>query len=209
MSVIEPLETVFGRGTWRFRAPLTAVNIIPSVLPINPAYDFAIKPVDVTSRKTHIFSDPGYYSGFILNPNSVYDGPFIKRQDLKDHYFGEVYINDFVDKFYQTNSQFDDGTYSMGWRSSRVTFHIFYGGSDWRPNGGGYIPVDPYQTEFTREFWGGDDVPGFPLTNNLFSAPAFPVVPPWLQGPPLGPDDSDGDSGSERPDYGLLYPRKV
>lgn len=209
MSVIEPLETVFGRGTWQLRAPVTAVNLIPTILRILPAYEFGITNAEATSRKTHSFSDPGYYSAYIVNPSSVYDGPLITRQDLKDHYFGAVYINDFVDKFYQSEDDFDNDRYSLSYRTSRITWHIFRGGGSQEPKGGMWIPVDPYLTEFTRDFWGSDEVPGYPLTNNLLVADAFPTVPPWLLGPPLGPDSNDDSGGSERPDYGLLYPRKV
>lgn len=197
MSTIDPLEKIFDRSVWdRYQQPMTALNVRGDWLP-----DFPFVNVSVTNR------GPLFNKGTNANTKNFgwpehqkYENIYtsvIKRIPLQDHPFGEQYMNEALRYRYQ----FSSGEWSTAYWQRNATAHLI---------GGNYIQTDLWHGEFSRDVWYSDLAPTWPYTNNQYVV-NWEIVPPWDLGPPLGPDcgDGGGGGGSVRPDYGLLYPRKV
>lgn len=197
MSTIDPLEKIFDRSVWdRYQQPMTSQKVWGDWLP-----DFPFVKVFTTNLV------PSFNKGTNANTKNFgwpdhqkYENiytPLIKRIPLQDHPFGEQYMNERLRNY----QQYSDGSVSTIYWQRNATTHLI---------AGNYIQPDIWHGQYSRDFWYSDLTPTWPLTNNQYVA-NWEIIPPWDAGPPLAPDcgDGGGGGGSVRPDYGLLYPRKV
>lgn len=196
MATIDPLEKIFDRSVWDlYQQPMTTQNVRGDWLPDFPYVN--ISTVNLlpefnkgTNANTKNFGTPEHQKY-----ENIYTS-LIKRIPLRDHPFGEQYMNEAL----QYNYQNTNGSWSTTYWQMNTTYHL---------RAGNYIQPDIWHGEYSRDVWYSDLAPTWPYTNNMLNAD-WEIVPPWDVGPPLAPDcDGSGGGGSVRPDYGLLYPRKV
>lgn len=196
MSTILPLEVVFGKSTFSMKSGLGESNDNPLVIPINP-----FSPVLTLQNVTGNFS------------NIWIDDVYLSKRNYKGSFTPEVRYVPFEEGL---------GTLTPDWNAA---LSLIYDYSDsYRPSEhNDHLTLDVREDEY--DFGAGGKIPE--------EVWRLEVMPTYLMIAPFTHNDSTGEiknpmddlgspswedefltgecgaGGSERPEYGLLYPRKV
>ena len=197
MSTILPLEVVFGQSTFSLDSDFGKTGLFPSFLFVEPL-DLIV--TEIQTSQINVYTDADY----AIKHNTRSFAIPVQYVGLKDG-LGSFYPdwNEAIKALYDYNVSF--APYGLNAYqqipSGSVVKNIYDFGA------GGKIPEEVWRNSVMPDYtWispihGPDGDVSYPMEDGAIG------VPPWLNELFTGECGSGG--GSERPESGLLYPRKV